>query len=226
MCTHYTPTRSDKLAYLEATGKDLEEWHREAWPDYKAPIIRHGVNGTREAVLGNYGMVPKAKIPPGVKHYSTVNARAETIGERRSYSKPWKEGKLCLVPMEDFFEPCYESGKAVDWRIGLRDVAEFAVAGLYKEWPEDNGQISYSFTQITINADEHPLMKRFHKPPDEKRSLVILRPEDWDDWLSCKNPEFARTFLNLFPAELMRSTPAPRPKKTKDVEDPQPDLLG
>jgi hypothetical protein len=30
----------------------------------------------------------------------------------------------------------------------------------------------------TLNADSHPLMKRFHKPGDEKRGIVILPPSD------------------------------------------------
>jgi hypothetical protein len=37
-----------------------------------------------------------------------------------------------------------------------------------------------------MNADEHPLMRRFHKPGDEKRALVIVPRSDWDEWLSCK----------------------------------------
>jgi len=108
-----------------------------------------------------------------------------------------------------FFEPCYETGKAERWKIGLNQsqdqAPDFAVAGLYKEWEEANGGTSYSFTQITINADHHPLMKRFHKPGDEKRSLVIVHKNDYDDWLSCKNPELARSFLQLYPAELMHA---------------------
>ncbi|MFZ6767815.1 SOS response-associated peptidase [Undibacterium sp. Di26W] len=225
MCTHYTPSRADHIAYFEATGHDLDDWHRETWPDYSAPIIMHGTSGNREVVLGSYGLMPKSKLPPGVR-FTTVNARSETIGELRTYAKPWREGKLCLVPMEDFFEPCYESGKAVNWRIGLQDASDFAVAGLFKEWPEAEGKIGYSFTQITINADDHPVMRRFHKPGDEKRSLVILRPEDWDDWLSCKNPEFARSFLLPCPPELMRTEAAPLPPRTKKPKAKEPDLLG
>jgi putative SOS response-associated peptidase YedK len=30
-----------------------------------------------------------------------------------------------------------------------------------------------------------PLMQRFHKPTDEKRMLMILRPEQYDEWLTC-----------------------------------------
>lgn len=33
-------------------------------------------------------------------------------------------------------------------------------------------------SMVTVNADTHPLMSRMHKPGDEKRSVVILRPDD------------------------------------------------
>ena len=35
-----------------------------------------------------------------------------------------------------------------------------------------------SFTMLTINADAHPLMRRFHRPDDEKRMLVLLGAQD------------------------------------------------
>lgn len=31
---------------------------------------------------------------------------------------------------------------------------------------------------VTVNTDTHPVMWRMHKPGDEKRSVVILRPDD------------------------------------------------
>jgi hypothetical protein len=39
------------------------------------------------------------------------------------------------------------------------------------------------------NADDHPLMKRMHKPDDEKRMVVILAPDQYDDWLHCPAEE-------------------------------------
>lgn len=209
MCTNFTPTTKDKLNQFGVDASHLPEWKAEAWQDYAAPIIRHDAQGNREAMLAAYSMIPKVKMPPNVKRFSTMNARAETIGSLRSFAKPWREGKLCLVPMKNFYEPCYESGKAERWCIHLKEAENFAVAGLYKEWEEEDGAPSFSFTQITINADEHPLMQRFHQPGDEKRSLVILHKAHFDDWLSCKNPEYARSFLTLFPAELMQAHAAP-----------------
>jgi putative SOS response-associated peptidase YedK len=193
------------------------DWPHEIYNDYSAPIIRLGDDGP-EAILASYAMVPKRHIPPGVKKFSTMNARAETIGEKRSYSKPWREGQLCLVPMESFYEPCYESGAAVRWNIGMADDAPFAVAGLWRSWNEPDGTTAHSFTQITINADEHPLMRRFHKPGDEKRSLVIVPESEYEDWLECRDPERARSYLQLYPAELMAARPAPAPPRKKKAE--------
>jgi putative SOS response-associated peptidase YedK len=41
----------------------------------------------------------------------------------------------------------------------------------------------HSFTMLTINAEGHALMENFHKPTDEKRMVVILPPERYQDWL-------------------------------------------
>jgi hypothetical protein len=49
---------------------------------------------------------------------------------------------------------------------------------------------------LTINADEHPLMNRFHKPEDEKRTIVPLKPELFQDWLNA-TPDTARDLLSL-----------------------------
>lgn len=227
MCVNYTPTRKDQIAAkfdaIDQTGID---WRPETWQDYSAPFITHDDLKRRRAQIGNYSMVPKEKMPSGVKRYSTMNARAETLCELRSYRDAWRRSQLCLVPMENFFEPNYESGKAERWQIGLHDQTDFAVAGIYRSWQEEDGQLSFSFCQITINADDHPLMKRFHKPGDEKRSLVIVDPQDFDEWLSCTNPEMARAFLQNYPAEKMWARPAPsiRAKRKLDSESTALDL--
>jgi putative SOS response-associated peptidase YedK len=49
---------------------------------------------------------------------------------------------------------------------------------------------------LTINADNHSVMKRFHKSEDEKRTVVPLRPELFNDWLNA-TPESAKALLQL-----------------------------
>ncbi|ALU91506.1 hypothetical protein Hrubri_4361 [Herbaspirillum rubrisubalbicans M1] len=66
-------------------------------------------------------------------------------------------------------------------------------------------------------AVTHPLMKRFHNPDDEKRSLEIVPQLEYEAWLNVKDPEVARLMLSINPAEL-KAWPAQRPKagpKTK-----------
>jgi putative SOS response-associated peptidase YedK len=217
MCVNYRPPDPEMLNTVMGLMITLDDhpvnWRLETWKDYDAPIVRKGAGG-REGLLATYGMVPRKKIPPGVKVFDTMNARSETVGEKRAFSGAWKRSQHCLVPMTAFYEPCYESGKPVRWGIGMADQSMFAVAGLWREWETEDGHV-HSFTQLTMNADEHPLMKRFHKPGDEKRALVIVPQEEWDDWLNCENPEFARTFLRHFPAELLRSWEFPVPPRSK-----------
>ncbi|KVR08342.1 hypothetical protein WK11_08650 [Burkholderia ubonensis] len=45
---------------------------------------------------------------------------------------------------------------------------------------------------------------------DEKRSVVILRPADYDEWLHTKNVGAARAMLQLYPADEMGATPQVR----------------
>jgi putative SOS response-associated peptidase YedK len=124
-----------------------------------------------------------------------------------------------------FFKPNYESGLAVRWEIGMADDAPFAVAGVWRSWKEADGSTSQAFSQITINADDHPLMRSFHEPGDEKRSLVIVPRDEYDDWLACRDPEVARSFLRPYPAELMKAWPHPQPPRQRKVKASAPSLF-
>lgn len=85
----------------------------------------------------------------------------------------------------------------------MADGMPFAVAGIWRAWQEEQGY-TFSFSQLTINTDTHPLLRRMHKPGDEKRSLVIVSPDDYDNWLGCKDPELARTYLVRNYARLLK----------------------
>lgn len=58
------------------------------------------------------------------------------------------------------------------------------VAAVWDSWTDRaTGEIVESFSMLTINADGHPVMGRFHRPGDERRSLVVVRPHAWHKWL-------------------------------------------
>ncbi|WP_347814191.1 SOS response-associated peptidase family protein [Paraburkholderia sp. BL10I2N1] len=227
MCTSYEPNPHERFAAHRLFQAPDFDYKREIYKDYTAPIFRRGEGGwcTNPAT---FGMVPRKRIPAGVRPYDTMNARAETIGERRSFSSAWTRLQLCLIPCRAFFEPNYESGKPVRWRINLASEQPTAIAGLWRAWEEPDGKASLSFTMLTVNADTHPLMRRFHKPGDEKRSVVVIRPEDYEDWLSCRSMDEARSFLQLYRAEEMHAEAFPLPPRApraKPAGDDQPTLL-
>src|SRR5437868_12159274 len=102
----------------------------------------------------------------------------------------------------------------------MADGVPLAVAGLWRQWTETDGAHSTAFSMLTVNADDHPLMKRFHKPGAEKRSVVIVPPTGYADWLSCTSTDEARSFLQLYPVEAMHAEPFPlAPPKHATQED-------
>ena len=95
------------------------------------------------------------------------------------------------------------------WRISRRDGLPMGIAGLWGIWRAPDGRDVLSFTMLTINADEHVLMKRLHKPGDEKRMVVILDEADYDAWL--ESPvERMPDFLVQFPAERLSAERWPK----------------
>ncbi|MEZ5703080.1 MAG: SOS response-associated peptidase family protein [Burkholderiaceae bacterium] len=51
----------------------------------------------------------------------TYNARCETVEDKPSFRDAWREKRFAVVPMLNYFEPCWESGRAVRWRIERAD---------------------------------------------------------------------------------------------------------
>ncbi len=103
-----------------------------------------------------------------------MNARSETVGQLRTYKKAWATSKLCLVPCMAVFEPNWEQARHVRWAVEMANKAPFAAAGIWKTRDEEDGSHRHSYTRFTVNADEHPVLKRFHKPGDEKRFVAII----------------------------------------------------
>ena len=128
---------------------------------------------------GNFGLVPsfRQELAFGRRTY---NARSETLATLASFRESWKMGWRCIIPAERIFEPTWETGKAMRWQIQQPGEVPTGIAGIYR-WRHDlkDGQWRWSLAMLTMNADGHPVMQRFHKANDEKRMVVmILSPND------------------------------------------------
>ncbi|WP_415831279.1 SOS response-associated peptidase family protein [Cupriavidus plantarum] len=142
---NYRPTQRQLLRDVFGVEPPPDvDWKPETYRDYAAPTVRVDSTGARESIVATFSMVPRARIvdstPAGTKakNFDTINARAETVGEKRSFSGAWKAGQLCLVPATAVYEPNYEAepAKSIRYRIWVRDEPAFAVAGLWRAWPD------------------------------------------------------------------------------------------
>ena len=84
------------------------------------------------------------------------------------------------------------------------------IAGSWSSWKSSKGEVVFSYTMLTINADAHDLMKKFHKPADEKRMVVILPESGYSEWLETKVGGEG-DFLVPYPAELLVAASAAMP---------------
>jgi putative SOS response-associated peptidase YedK len=83
MCINYQSARQRTLREEFFTEPPEDDWDEQIWQDYDAPIIIAG-DLARQAVMANYGFIPQVTLPAGAR-FSTMNARAETIGQLKSY---------------------------------------------------------------------------------------------------------------------------------------------
>lgn len=211
MCANYKPASRDDLISHFGVGPPDTAYKDEAFPGYVAPIIFRpspdGSFGQRSAVDAVFGMVPhwaELKLSR-----STYNARTETVASKPSFRNAFKNGQFCIVPASIIYEPSYETGKPVRQAISAKGGSPLGVAGIWESKKADNGLTLFSFSMLTINADTHPMMRRMHKPTDEKRMVVMLRPDQYDGWLNCTVSDAADYFIQ-YPANALQSIAAPK----------------
>jgi putative SOS response-associated peptidase YedK len=185
VCTNFTPTTRAQWVKKNLGVVLPSGFPEEAYPGYLAPVVVKSRQSKRVACgLARFGLIPGwAKDDKISRH--TYNARSETAAEKPSYRTAWRQRQFGLLLVDNFYEPSYESGKAVRWKIELASGDPFGIACLWDRWTDPaSGERVVSFSMLTVNADDHPVMKQFHKHGDEKRTPVIIAPELQDAWLS------------------------------------------
>ncbi|HDS0960536.1 TPA: SOS response-associated peptidase [Pseudomonas putida] len=213
MCSHYEAPSQQRL--LDGFGVTPQlPFQPDLWPTYRGPFVRLPDEGTGdeerpafEALLGQFGLLPFWAKEPSLGR-RTYNARSETASSKPSFREAWKKGRHCIIPAIAIYEPDWRSGKAVATRITRSDGGVMAIAGLWDEWRSPAGELIHSFSMLTVNADDHSLMNQFHKPQDEKRSVVILPNGSITDWLRAGAAD-SMDFMRLYPPEKLAAEARP-----------------
>ncbi len=193
MCNLYRSTSGSQAQAVWKTGNPLAiDWPGGiVGPRKKGLFIRpaRGSEGL-ELVVGRWGLIPWFADTADIR-YSTNNARAEEVAHKPSFKQAWQRGQRCVIPADWFDEPNWESGRNVWWRFHRADGAPWGLAGLWGSWTDrSTGEVLESYTLLTINADQHPVMRRMHKPDpalpadaQDKRSVVAIETADVERWL-------------------------------------------
>lgn len=209
MCTNFTPTVQRK-AVISRFGVEVPDaFPPEAYPGFHAPLIVRSLRTGRVACgLAKFGLIPAwAKDDKIARH--TYNARSETAAEKPSFRTAWRNRQFGLLMVDNFFEPSYASGKAIRWKITTQPDEPFGIACLWDRWIDPNtGEQIASFSMLTVNADQHPVMSQFHRAGDEKRTPVILNANQYEDWLAADEP-VARAMMNWHNMPELKAEPAP-----------------
>jgi putative SOS response-associated peptidase YedK len=160
-------------------------------------ITQH--NGEREASFYQWGLVPAWSNDHRREHVGLINARAETLLEKPSFSESFQR-RRCLIPADGFYE-WKRSGKSKQpYYFQLKDEGAFAFAGIWDQWQGD-GRLIVSCAIITTTPNE--LLASIHD-----RMPVILSPSSHRAWLHNEaTPAELTALLSPFPADEMKVYP-------------------
>ena len=195
-------------------------------------FLRPDRDGGMQGVNGQWGLIrpgsperisyvqPKAKPgkkPPAPRPRSTNNARVETVDSLPTFRDAWRAGRRCLIPAEWYQEPNWQTGKNIWWQLAKATREPWMLAGIWNDWIDPStGELVPSYTMLTTNCDEHPLLSRLHKPdpklaPDkqDKRAVIHIEPEHWKAWLNGSSAD-AQRLLKPAPAEMFDLADAER----------------
>lgn len=169
MCNLYRMDKSaDEVAHLfDAVAGSGANAPAEIYPGYPGLVV---AGGQIRSMVWGFPLVLKGKNGQPLKPKPVNNARADKLNGfmwRYSFAE-----RRCLIPVTQFAEAEGEKGGKTRTWFSLPDHEVFAVAGIWRDTEEWGPAYSMVMTEACIHvADVHDRMP------------VILRRDDWDDWL-------------------------------------------
>ena len=144
--------------------------------DTRAGDIRAG--DIRACVMAQWWLTPHWVREPSFK-YAMFNAKLEGIGDKPAFRDPVRS-RRCLVPAMNFYEWRGRKGNKTPYYIGRADREPFCFAGVWDRWRGTSGGADTTITSFAIvTTAANALVKPIHA-----RMPVILKPENYDVWLS------------------------------------------
>ncbi|MBI3918310.1 MAG: SOS response-associated peptidase [Betaproteobacteria bacterium] len=162
-----------------------------AAPTQMLPAVRNDPGRGRTLDLLRWGLIPSWSKDPSIGN-RLINARAETVATKPAFRAAYK-ARRCLVPARGCYEWKVTPAGKVPHFITTIDDSLMAFAGLWEHWKPVEGDPIESYTMLT--TEPNTFARAIHN-----RMPVIVEPEDYDEWLTSKDP--ARLLVPCSPDRL------------------------
>ena len=114
----------------------------------------------------------------------TINARSETLFEKRTFAEPASK-RRCIIPSTGYFEFHHNTDKTkTPYFLYVKSEEIFSIAGIWNKWinPISKEEVQ-TFSLLTTTAN--PLAAEIHNGgSNPERMPLILLPEDEERWLN------------------------------------------
>lgn len=213
MCANFKPINLIQVEQLRLPMIPFA-YEEEIFPSFQTPLLFKSNQGI-EWRLVNFGLIPKwAEDKEVAKH--TYNARNETVMEKPSFSEAFAKCQFGVIPVSEFYESKYINGKPQRWAVRRKDGQAFYIAALYEITRLKSGEVVRSATMLSMDAHHHEMMKEFHEPRTDKRSIVVIPQHRLEEWLSLKQPNIM-SFIEGFPVDEFECYYCPKQRHNKNT---------
>ncbi len=174
--------------------------HFNAAPTHLLPVI---TQDSQQGLSFFYWGAPPSWANKKSLTEKIINTRVELIPEKSVTRKKLHE-KRCLIPADGFFE-WKRAGKKtnIPYRFTLKDKAPFALAGLWEEYDNEQGEMFHTFSVITTTANEYVT-------EISERMPVIINPDVEKAWLNTDNEQELLSILQSYSPVLDYYSVSPR----------------
>lgn len=215
MCGRYTLTCTPEVLAEEfqlAVTPDLQARYNISPSQGVACVRMQPQMRKREAVALRWGLIPSWTRDPAMG-MKLINARAETVAEKPSFRKPFRE-RRCLVLADGYYEWKREGIRKQPYHIRLNSERPFALAGLWDRWTGADGNIIESCAILTTTPNERLVSIHDRMP-------VILQPSAYEPWLDpgLQDAACLVPFLTPYPGDAMIAVAVSRRVNDPRVDD-------
>ncbi len=217
MCGRFTltqPVEAMRLLFGFTEQPNLRARYNIA-PTQPIAIIRAGKRAN-EFTFVRWGLLP-GWVKDGLKFPLIINARSETAFEKPAFRAAIQR-RRCIIPADAFYE-WRARGKGPKQPFMIRPVGGgvMAFAGIWEHWMDAEGSEVQSAAILTTAAND-TLRSIHHRMP------VILKPENFTDWLERPETEAGKLTPLLAPAANDMLEAVPISTRVNKVANDTPDI--